>query len=90
MFHFHATCQQILSSLRGQSFLYVIFSCINGLFIYFCSVSEDTQDAVRDPGIREQWGSRTQRSSPNMIVYRKVRHLVERWGHCCVSVTCGG
>lgn len=36
-----------------QDFLCIIFSCLNGLFIYFCSVSEDIRDGS---GI---WGSKS-------------------------------
>lgn len=58
------------------------------VYSFIFAVSEDTQDGS-DPGDQRAGITDPEESSPSMIVYRKVRHLVERWGHCCVSVTCG-
>ena len=58
-------------------------ACLNGLFMYFCSASEDSRMAQGSGDQRAAGTADPEDSTPNMIVYRKVRRLVK-----CCSVAC--
>lgn len=58
-------------------------ACLNGLFMYFCSASEDSRMAQGSGDQRAAGTADPEDSTPNMIVYRKVRRLVK-----CCSAAC--